>query len=57
MFRDENTSEIIGFLNSIIKNNKVNDYQTLYDEALVELKNRSPILSILYAYYKNFEAE
>lgn len=54
MFKQDNTSEIIDFLNSIIKQCKINDFQNLYDEAVIELYKRSPILATLYQYYYEF---
>lgn len=54
MFKQDQTSEIIGFLNSVIELKKVNDFQVMYNEALIELRSRSPILAILYEYYYDF---
>lgn len=55
MFKDETTSEIIGFLNSIISSGKADDFQNLYQEALHELKQRCPMLGTLYTYYNEFK--
>ena len=41
MFTDEKTYEILQFLNSLIANDKTDDFRTLYMEALLELKNRT----------------
>ena len=51
MFADEKTYEILQFLNSLIANDKTDDFRTLYMEALLELKNRTAIVASLYKYY------
>lgn len=48
MFTDEKTYEILQFLNSLIANDKTDDFRTLYMEALLELKNRTAIVASLY---------
>ena len=48
MFADEKTYEILQFLNSLIANDKTDDFRTLYMEALLELKNRTAIVASLY---------
>ena len=48
MFADEKTYEILQFLNSLIANDKTDDFRTLYMEALLELKNRTEIVASLY---------
>lgn len=54
MFKQDKTSEIIDFLNSLIGLSKINDFQNLYNEALIELYKRTPILATLYQYYYEF---
>ena len=55
MFADEKTYEILQFLNSLIANDKTDDFRTLYMEALLELKNRTAIVASLYQYYDYIE--
>ena len=55
MFTDEKTYEILQFLNSLIANDKTDDFRTLYMEALLELKNRTAIVASLYKYHDYVE--
>jgi len=55
MFQDEKTSEIIQFLNSLLASEKTDDFMNLYMEALIELRDRVPIMASLYKYYNYIE--
>lgn len=48
MFVKDSTSEIIAFVNSIIRAEKTDTYKVLLDEAMNELGNRIPMMKRLY---------
>lgn len=48
MFEYSSTTEIIAFLNSIIRIGKLEAYYELADNAVAELEDRGDIMAILY---------
>lgn len=54
MFREAKTHEIIDFLNSLFRSNRILEFEYLYTDALEELSKRSKLLHSLYTYYKDF---
>lgn len=55
MFEKDKTSEIISFLNSLLIENKNENFKTLYREAVKELELRSPLLAMLYKYKETLD--
>lgn len=48
MFCDDYTSSIIAFVNSIIRLDNIDKHKELLEEAILELRNRVPLLATCY---------
>lgn len=57
MFSNYETSEILGFMNSLIRMNEVENFQHLYNCAKQEIETRSPLLATLYDYREFIDSE
>lgn len=55
MFDKFETSELLSFLNSILRLGKVKEFEFFYNDALDELRRRNPVMAKLYVYKTSFK--
>ena len=49
MFVNDITSDIIAFINDVLKLKKQDECKLLLNEAIIELKNREPLMASIYS--------